>query len=138
MARELDLIIAEARRPRSIVQRQRQRPRQHGDPTLVAREIDQLALYRARRANPERLHREFKWPAELLNEVLFVSLDHTHESLRDWKDDYNTVRPNSALGNVPPTVCANLSDPTTHLDGSLELHEGMRPVPLLRRAIKLK
>ena len=68
--------------------------------------------------------------AELLNETLFASLDHTHESLWDWKDDYNTVRPNSALGNVPPTVNTNLSDPTTQRDGSLELHEGSAPRPI--------
>jgi putative transposase len=48
---------------------------------------------------------------ELLNETLFGSLDHAREALADWKDDYKTVRPHSAIGNVPPAVYAKLSDP---------------------------
>jgi len=38
---------------------------------------------------------------ELLNETLFRSLDHARDMLEIWKDDYNTVRPHSAIGNVP-------------------------------------
>jgi putative transposase len=56
---------------------------------------------------------------ELLNETLFVSLNHAREALADWKDDYNTVRPHSAIGNVPPAVYAKLSDPAMQRDGSL-------------------
>ena len=37
---------------------------------------------------------------ELLNETLFASLTHVREALAIWKDDYNTVRPHSALGNL--------------------------------------
>ena len=48
---------------------------------------------------------------ELLNETLFASLAHAREALAIWKDDYNTVRPHSAIGNVPPAVYAKLSDP---------------------------
>ena len=39
---------------------------------------------------------------ELLNETLFSSLDHARELLAEWQDDYNTVRPHSAIGNLPP------------------------------------
>jgi putative transposase len=43
---------------------------------------------------------------ELLNETLFGSLAHARAALEDWRDDYNTVRPHSALGNVPPAIYA--------------------------------
>ena len=61
---------------------------------------------------------------ELLNETLFVSLDHAREALAIWMDDYNTVRPHSAIGNVPPAVYAKLSAPWKQRDGTLELSWG--------------
>ncbi len=67
---------------------------------------------------------------ELLNETLFTSLAHTREALAIWKDDYNTVRPHSAIGNVPPVVYAKLSDPAEQWDGSLELPWGSAPRPV--------
>src|SRR5438552_13150335 len=48
---------------------------------------------------------------ELLNETLFVSLAHARCALAAWKLDYNTVRPHSAIGNMPPAVYAKLGDP---------------------------
>jgi len=67
---------------------------------------------------------------ELLNETLFTSLAHAREALAIWKDDYNTVRPHSAIGNVPPVVYATLSDPSEQRDGSLELPWGSAPRPV--------
>jgi len=67
---------------------------------------------------------------ELLNETLFRSLDHARLALAEWKDDYNTVRPHSAIGNVPPALYANLSDPAKQRDGSLELPWGSAPRPV--------
>jgi putative transposase len=67
---------------------------------------------------------------ELLNETLFVSLAHAREALAIWKEDYNTVRPHSAIGNVPPAVYAKLSDPAKQRDGSLELPWGSAPRPV--------
>jgi putative transposase len=67
---------------------------------------------------------------ELLNETLFSSLDHAREALVDWKDDYNTVRPHSAIGNVPPAVYAKLSDPVMQRGGSLEQPWGSAPHPV--------
>jgi transposase InsO family protein len=49
---------------------------------------------------------------ELLNETLFTSLNHVREALAIWREDYNTVRPHSALGNLPPDTYAKLSAPT--------------------------
>jgi putative transposase len=67
---------------------------------------------------------------ELLNETLFTSLAHAREALAIWKDDYNTVRPHSAIGNLPPAVYAKLSDPEKQRDGSLELPWGSAPRPV--------
>ena len=67
---------------------------------------------------------------ELLNETLFSSLDHAREALADWKDDYNNVRPHSAIGNVPPAIYAKLSDPVMQRGGSLEQPWGSAPHPV--------
>ena len=67
---------------------------------------------------------------ELLNETQFRSLDHAREALAHWKDDYNTVRPHSAIGNVPPATYAKLNDPVMQRDGSLELLRGSAPRPV--------
>ena len=67
---------------------------------------------------------------ELLNETLFASLDHAREALSDWKDDYNTVRPHSAIANMPPAIYAKLSDPVMQRGGSLELPWGSAPHPV--------
>ena len=67
---------------------------------------------------------------ELLNETLFHSLDHAREALTIWKHDYNTVRPHSAIGNMPPALYAKLSDPMKQRDGSLELPRGSAPRPV--------
>jgi putative transposase len=67
---------------------------------------------------------------ELLNETLFTSLAHAREALADWKDDYNTVRPHGALGNLPPAVYAKLSVPTMQRDGTLRSLGGFAPHPV--------
>jgi putative transposase len=67
---------------------------------------------------------------ELLNETLFSSLDHAREAMADWKDDYNTVRPHSAIGNVPPAIYAKLSDTVMQPGGSLEQPWGSAPHPV--------
>jgi putative transposase len=66
---------------------------------------------------------------ELLNETLFASLAHVREALAIWKDDYNTVRPHSALGNLPPAVYAKISAPGMQRDGALRYIEGFAPRP---------
>jgi putative transposase len=67
---------------------------------------------------------------ELLNETLFASLAHAREALAEWKGDYNSVRPHSAIGNVPPAIYAMLSDPVMQRDGTLELSRGSAPRPV--------
>jgi putative transposase len=47
---------------------------------------------------------------ELLNESLFLGLDHARERIAAWIDDYNQRRPHSALGYLTPAAyAANLS-----------------------------
>jgi putative transposase len=53
---------------------------------------------------------------ELLNETLFGSLSHAREALAMWKDDYNTIRPHSGLGNLAPVAYAKLSAPIRRRD----------------------
>ena len=43
---------------------------------------------------------------ELLNATLFSDLSHARTAVRAWREDYNTCRPHSALGNVPPAEFA--------------------------------
>jgi len=71
---------------------------------------------------------------ELLNESLFLDLDHARSRIANWIDDYNQRRPHSALGYLTPAAyAANLSQraigcatPTSSADRTL-LHP--RPTP---------
>ena len=67
---------------------------------------------------------------ELLNETLFTSLSHAREALSIWREDYNTVRPHSALANMPPVTYAKLSVPEMQRDGALRYVEGSAPHPV--------
>jgi len=67
---------------------------------------------------------------ELLNETLFISLAHARAVLAAWKDDYNKVRPHSALGNLAPATYAKVSDPAMQRDGSLRSIGGFTPHPV--------
>ena len=67
---------------------------------------------------------------ELLNETLFTSLAQARAVLAAWKDDYNNVRPHSALGNLTPTEYANRSVPGPQRGGTLRYVEGSAPRPV--------
>jgi putative transposase len=41
---------------------------------------------------------------ECLNQHWFLDLDDARTIIEAWRQDYNTVRPHSALGNLPPAV----------------------------------
>lgn len=43
---------------------------------------------------------------ELLNETLFMGLDHAREKVAAWIDDYNNQRPHSSLGYATPAAFA--------------------------------
>jgi putative transposase len=55
----------------------------------------------------------------LLNETLFSSLAHARMVLAKWRLDYNTIRPHSSLGNLPPAHYAELSAPASQRDEAL-------------------
>jgi putative transposase len=67
---------------------------------------------------------------ELLNETLFTSLAQVRAVLAEWKHDYNTVRPHSALGNLSPAEYADRSVPGKQRDGALRYTEGSAPHPV--------
>ncbi|MFI5398483.1 MAG: transposase [Candidatus Binatia bacterium] len=47
-----------------------------------------------------------KFRDECLNEHWFVSLDQARQVIEAWRQDYNEVRPHSALGQQPPAEFA--------------------------------
>jgi putative transposase len=67
---------------------------------------------------------------ELLNETLFGSLSHAREALAIWRNDYNTVRPHSALGNLPPAAYAEITAPGMQRDGALAQCGSFAPRPV--------
>lgn len=74
---------------------------------------------------------------ELLNETLFFSLDHARKAIAAWVDDYNTVRPHSALNyQTPAAFAAKL--PATGLHAALADGSAFRPVvPPARKGIQM-
>ena len=50
---------------------------------------------------------------ECLNEYDFLSLDHVHEILAQWRERYNRQRPHKALGWRTPEEFANSFSTTT-------------------------
>lgn len=96
-----------------------------GKPLSIVSESCPMAILRWSRCSASR-----SGPiVEMLNETLFASLVHAREALAVWKNDYNTERPHSAIGNVPPAVYAKLCDPAKQRTGRLS-HRALRPVPL--------
>ena len=59
-----------------------------------------------------------------------IALPHARAVLTAWKDDYNTIRPHSRLGNLPPAAYAKLSDPAMQRDGTLRSFGGSAPHPV--------
>jgi len=47
---------------------------------------------------------------ECLNETLFSSLSQARLQITDWKEDYNSQRPHSSLGNITPNEFAMKMD----------------------------
>ena len=66
----------------------------------------------------------------MLNETLFCSLARAREALSLWKEDYNTIRPHSGLGNLTPAAYADRSAPDTQRDGTLRYAGGSAPRPV--------
>jgi len=67
---------------------------------------------------------------ELLNETLFSSLAHARQALAAWMIDYNTLRPHSRLGNLPPAIYAKLGAPCMQREGTPRSTGGFAPLPV--------
>lgn len=109
VARELDRIMAERGKPRTVV----------SDNGTELTSMAILAWSQNRRVDwhyiapgkPQQnaFAESFigRQRDELLNETLFSSLGHARQALAEWRCDYNRVRPHSSLGGVPPAEFAN-------------------------------
>src|SRR6516165_5902095 len=91
-----------------------------------------MALHRAWQTAAERLYREFQWPsARRVAERDAVQLARPCPSgPAEWRLDYNTIRPHSSLGILPPAHHAKLSAPASQRDGSLRAIGGSAPRPV--------
>ena len=67
---------------------------------------------------------------ECLNETLFTSLAHARAALAAWRHDYNTIRPHSGIGNVPPATYTNAGVHAMQRDGTLRSLAGFAPRPV--------
>ena len=45
-----------------------------------------------------------KFRSECLNAHWFLTFDDARSKMEDWRQDYNNVRPHSAIGNKPPAA----------------------------------
>jgi putative transposase len=67
---------------------------------------------------------------EFLNETLFTTLAQARVELEEWRRDYNTERPHSALGNLTPLAYAARNASVPQQAGALRLPEGFAPRPV--------
>ena len=64
---------------------------------------------------------------ELLNETLFLGLDHARSAIAEWTQDYNTARPHSSLGYQTPAAFAEVLA-ATGSDAPLDVGSASAPV----------
>jgi putative transposase len=68
---------------------------------------------------------------ELLNETLFLNINHAREKIAAWVEDYNQTRPHSTLGYLTPAAyAANF----TATDGRLHNPDQFRRPPVASKA----
>lgn len=67
---------------------------------------------------------------EMLNETLFTSLAQARVELEQWRRDYNTERPHSALGNLTPIAYAARTASVPQQAGALRSTGGFAPRPV--------
>ena len=69
---------------------------------------------------------------EFLNETLFTTLAQARVELEEWRRDYNTARPHSALGNLTPIAYAALNASVPQQAGALRSKQGFAPRPVAK------
>ena len=121
-----------ARPARDVRLRQRHRADQHGDAALTQEIRIEWHYIAPGKPQQNAFIESFngRLRDELLNETLFTSLAQVRAVLAAWKDDYNMVRPHSALGNLSPAEYAEHSAPEPQRDGALRYAEGSAPRPI--------
>ena len=67
---------------------------------------------------------------EFLNETLFTSLTQARVELDEWRRDYNTERPHSALGNLTPIAYAARNTSVPQQAEALRSTAGFAPRPV--------
>ena len=67
---------------------------------------------------------------EFLNETLFTTLAQARVELEEWRRDYNTERPHSALSNLTPIACAARNASGPQQAGALRSTGGFAPRPV--------
>ena len=67
---------------------------------------------------------------EFLNETLFATLAQARVELEEWRRDYNTERPHSALGNLTPIAYAARNASGPQQAGALRSTGGFAPRPV--------
>ena len=72
---------------------------------------------------------------ELLNEMLFTSLDHAREVLKAWQHDYNHHRPHSGLGWLTPSEFANQQRSEQAMALGAAYLEGSTPMAIATTAV---
>ena len=87
-------------------------------PEFISKELDLWAyshgveLYFSRPGKPtdnafiESFNSSFR--KECLNSSWFLSLDDAKSKIEAWHMEYNTLRPHSSIGNIPPAEFAKL------------------------------
>ena len=113
IVRELDAVVAERGAPEMLIM--------DNGPEFAGRALDAWAYRRGvklhfiRPGKPvENAYVESfngKFRDECLNEHWFVGLDHARQIIEAWRQDYNQVRPHSALGNQTPAAFAAAARP---------------------------
>ena len=93
--------------------------RQHNGPQFTSKELDLWAYGKgvkldfSRPGKPtdnafiEAFNSRFR--LECLNQHWFLSLEDAREKIEVWRQDYNHVRPHSAIGNKVPMAFASVS-----------------------------
>ena len=67
---------------------------------------------------------------EFLNETLLSMLAQARVQIEEWRRDYNTERPHSALGNLTPIAYAAPNAFVPQQAGAPRLPEGFAPRPV--------
>ncbi len=73
---------------------------------------------------------------EFLNETLFTTLAQARIELEEWRRDYNTEQPHSALGNLTPFAYAARNASVPQQAGALRSTEGFTPRPVATPDLK--